>query len=692
MKLLIIASPYEADRIRRAAVSAGFETVAVEPGESLSGWISASRPDLIVMAPQIVNPDPAVALAKVRAVPRGRVPIFLVGEAADEARMRGLGDGFFVRPVSTGELVAAARARLGRGRAGTGSGAGGESGIPTPITDGGSADFARGGGTPRSAPGREGGQGARPTLKPLVSAADASGPVKVPKARPSEAGALFVKLAESIDATLDAEMRDVARSIGAMRREAPDAGSGGDARTVPSGKRPPMEELERTPMAPMTALAAAAALADDDPEHDDAGLVSAREALAELRDETSQKTVEVPRDLFARMTSDRTNAGRKDSKPGALAPIESGKIADNDVAALLGRMVMEKLTGRLSLGRDGVEKAIYFDAGAPMVASSTDVQDRMGEMLVRQGRLTDVQQAQGVQALAAAAKSGQRLGAALAELGIIKLSELPLLVRRHYEEIIHSVFAWEEGEWRLGPDRPPKEESVVLADPPGALILEGIRRKYSAGRLRRCLGGGGQVFRLPGAAGTSAVLQRMGLYHDERAVVPLFDGVRTLDEVCALSSAPEEVVCGVAWALSVLGRFERVDARSEDAAGGEGASPRAAGAIEPARDGGGGPPDRDRDIDRARVLARHALVEEGDYFQVLGLARTATAHEVRRAHRSLMREFAPAVLDAELAAELGTELAAIRAVLDEALRVLGESRMRERYQSHLPPAASRRIE
>src|SRR5438067_12619859 len=115
MKLLIIAGPYEADRIRKAAVSAGFETVAVEPGESLSGWITASRADLIVMAPQIVNADPAVALGKVRSVPRGRIPIFLVGDAPDEERMKGLADGFFVRPVSTAELVARARERLGRG-------------------------------------------------------------------------------------------------------------------------------------------------------------------------------------------------------------------------------------------------------------------------------------------------------------------------------------------------------------------------------------------------------------------------------------------------------------------------------------------------------------------------------------------------------------------------------------------------
>src|SRR5450432_1734906 len=142
MKLLIIAGPYEADRIRRAVVSAGFEAVAVEPGESLSVWITASRPDLIVLAPQVVNPDPAAALAKVRAVPRGRVPTFLVGEPEDETRMKDLADGFLARPLSTNDLVARVRARLGTGerRAVTG-----EHGIPGPMStsDSGSGEFAR---------------------------------------------------------------------------------------------------------------------------------------------------------------------------------------------------------------------------------------------------------------------------------------------------------------------------------------------------------------------------------------------------------------------------------------------------------------------------------------------------------------------------------------------------------------------
>src|SRR5205085_2909018 len=141
MKLLIIAGPYEADRIRKAAVSAGFETVAVEPGESLSGWITASRPEVIVMAPQMVHPDPAQALAKVRSVPRGRVPIFLVGDAADEVRLTGLSEGFFVRPVSPDALLARARELLSQGQGRRTRTA--ESSAPAPAAPAAPNDFAR---------------------------------------------------------------------------------------------------------------------------------------------------------------------------------------------------------------------------------------------------------------------------------------------------------------------------------------------------------------------------------------------------------------------------------------------------------------------------------------------------------------------------------------------------------------------
>jgi len=209
MKLLIIAGPYEADRIRKAAVAAGFESLAVEPGESLSGWITASRPDLIVMAPQIVHPDPALALAKVRTVPRGRVPVFLVGDASEEERMRNLAEGFFVRPIAPEILLSQARAILTppakagrplpdfeRTEMGLGT-----AGVPVPVpipTDTGGSGARR----LQSGPIVE--RPASLALKPLVTPVLASAPVEV--VRPADSSRLLADLGAGIDALLDADL------------------------------------------------------------------------------------------------------------------------------------------------------------------------------------------------------------------------------------------------------------------------------------------------------------------------------------------------------------------------------------------------------------------------------------------------------------------------------------------------------
>ncbi len=661
MKLLIVAGPYEADKIRRAAVSAGFEAVAVEPGESLTGWITATRPDVIILAPQIVSSDPAAALSKVRAVPRGRVPIFLVGDAEEEALLRPLADGFFVRPVAPEDLLARAREAIQRAasRSVEDPGSGPHGARPSPVVPTGTEDSAKTG--PVATGGKPALVSRTPTLRPLVAKREAdtapSGmvahearegsariAVPVPDVHaphrsgtpriPRRAATMFDALVGNIDADFDAEILDVVRDVGAMRQAkiaAPSPTSHGES--------------------------------DEDP------------SLEDLSDESSQKTLEVPPSISAALVDGDRHAPGGASRP-RVARTAGGDEIDLDLPSLLARMYLSRLSGRLTLRHGGVKKFIVFERGHPVLAGSTRAEDRMGEMLVRQGRFTAEQMSSCGTEMAT---SGRRLGVVLVDRGLVKATELSALVRRHYEEIIHSLFAWDRGSWNLGTDNSAAAEKILLSQHPSALILEGIRRKYSAERALTGLGGGDRVLRLRLTTGASELLEKMSISPEERNLVLLFDGVRSLDEIRALTGAPAERLYGVAWALFVLERLDSVEATGRDTSAisnGHGPVPPAFG--------------RDEAIDRALVQSRHALVVDGDYFQILGVTRDATAQEIRRAHEVLMAEMAPEVLHPTVMTQLETELGEIRSVLGEAARLMTDDRLRRQYREHLPgtPAAA----
>jgi hypothetical protein len=105
---------------------------------------------------------------------------------------------------------------------------------------------------------------------------------------------------------------------------------------------------------------------------------------------------------------------------------------------------------------------------------------------------------------------------------------------------------------------------------------------------------------------------------------------------------------------------------------------------------------------RNQVLAQHALVMEGDYFQILGISPAATRQDIEQAHASLRATFsAPAssssalppssdvsagwALSEDLVRALAAQLEDIRTVGDEAARLLGNDALRAQYQAHRPP-------
>lgn len=102
----------------------------------------------------------------------------------------------------------------------------------------------------------------------------------------------------------------------------------------------------------------------------------------------------------------------------------------------------------------GVTKNIYVKDGQIIFATSTELQDRLGEILVKSGKITrdNLEQALQVYDKSAGLK---KLGAILVEKGFLPPKELFGGLKIQVREIILSLFLWRSGEYRFEERLPP---------------------------------------------------------------------------------------------------------------------------------------------------------------------------------------------------------------------------------------------
>ena len=336
-----------------------------------------------------------------------------------------------------------------------------------------------------------------------------------------------------------------------------------------------------------------------------------------------------------------------------------------DAAAVVVRMWTLSATGRVVFRRGDVEKIVFFDRGRPVFASSTELHDRMGELLYREGKITH---AQYMHSKSLVAESGRRMGEILVDLGYLKRRELYPAVRRHVEDIIYSVFAWDHGSYRISIEEIASSERIRLARHPEALVLEGIRRKLDRQMLERLVGSPSTVLELADRERVLALATTIELTTEEKSAIAAIDGHADLPALARAAGLSVTAIYPLAWALVVLGHAtarrdgaDPLDSGDESSSTGEG----------------------DLAIDRERVRARWLLVADADYFALLGVRRDATSFEIRRAYEASRRDFAAEGFSQELRRELARELDDISTVLEEAFRVLRDDSLRRQYLAHL---------
>ena len=413
--------------------------------------------------------------------------------------------------------------------------------------------------------------------------------------------------------------------------------------------------------------ASAPAVADVSPRHDHHTEID----LAALGDEPvlgngGVTEIEV-RAAQRQAENPTTSPGSWDTHVRERGLADHGDIARgvSDAAMLLAKMFAHGSTGRIAFRRPDleVEKVVFFDQGRPVFASSNEQGDRMGELLVREGKITASQYER---CQTQVAESGRRMGEILVDFGYLKRRELLPAVRRHVEDIVYSLFGWEHGVYRVALEQTPSAERIRLSRHPASLILEGIRRKLDRTTLDKMVGPPSTVIEVPDRDKLGGIINLADLAPEERASLAAFDGQADLAQVARTAGIDVADVLPLAWGLCVLGLATARRAEAE--------VPDESNALVG---------ETDLAIDRERVRARWRLVTDADYFALLGVRRDATGFEIRRAYQASRRDFAADCFPGDLRRELAQELEDIAHVLDEAFRVLRDDRLRVTYLSNL---------
>lgn len=231
-------------------------------------------------------------------------------------------------------------------------------------------------------------------------------------------------------------------------------------------------------------------------------------------------------------------------------PIE-GPLRELGVHDVFQLLDLTRKTGVLRITSEMRQNAgrVLFERGAVVGAEMRSSPQRLGQQLLKAGKITEAELA-----AARARQAGgdpRPFGEVLVAAGAISRRELERFVRRHVEEVLFEVMGWSEGYFTFEEcalDAGDADTSVRI--PTEAILMEAARRIDEWSRMESVIPHTGVVPRFADGPGEGGMLDLVPL---EWEVLATVDGQRSIRELAGLLERSEFDVARTLFGLVTTG-------------------------------------------------------------------------------------------------------------------------------------------
>ncbi len=365
----------------------------------------------------------------------------------------------------------------------------------------------------------------------------------------------------------------------------------------------------------------------------------------------------------------------------------SGDLRETPFPEVLHSLYIRKQTGVLRLENDRVNKEIFFREGYPVFVRSNILNETLGRLLLKQGKISQEVYEKSLKIMAA---GQQKQGAILLEMGYLTPQELYDAIQFQVKYRIFDCFGWAQGKYHFSARDDFFEEITIYEFNPAWIIYQGIQQKFSQKRLQEIMKGYLDQYLVKNTEPPYR-LQDMGIGPVELQLISLVNGSRTLRDVIATSKMglPRtiQLLYSLLSAQMITSRSQaetvkeaekhpvpmqekKVPKQEEKAPKQEKKAPKQELSAEKKKL-------------RDSLVKRYLELKESNYFEILGVKQDASKDEIKKVYFKLAKQYHPDKYFVDEEDENKKTTGEIFRMISRAYNVLIHDDERKKYENFL---------